>query len=137
MPSSLLTVTSLVIRPSTLSATPITVVMGAISASNRPAAWAAAAFAGWQRRTRPGVAADVVALGHLLGRLQHAPVDLGLVLQQRRILAMCGWFLLHAGDALHAAGHQHVVLARDDALGSQRNGLQARGAEAVDGQPEW
>jgi hypothetical protein len=37
-------VTSLVIRPSTLSATPMVTVMGAISASNRPAAWAAQAF---------------------------------------------------------------------------------------------
>src|SRR5256885_11868742 len=43
-PSSLLQVTSLVIRPRTLSATPMVTVMGAISASSRPAAWAAQAF---------------------------------------------------------------------------------------------
>ncbi len=44
MPSSWLTVTSLVIRPSVLSAMPAVTVMGAISSSNFPAARAAAAF---------------------------------------------------------------------------------------------
>jgi hypothetical protein len=44
MPSSLLTVTSLVVRPITASATPALTVMGAISSSNLPAASAAQAF---------------------------------------------------------------------------------------------
>jgi hypothetical protein len=44
-------------------------------------------------------------------------------------------FLLHAGDALDAAGHVHVAFARDDALRGHGDGLQARGAEAVDGRP--
>ena len=44
VPSSLATVTFLVVSPMTLSATPIVTSMGAISASNRPAAWAAQAF---------------------------------------------------------------------------------------------
>ena len=41
--------------------------------------------------------------------------------------------LLHAGDALHAAGHVDVAFAGDDALRGHGDGLQARGAEAVDG----
>jgi hypothetical protein len=40
--------------------------------------------------------------------------------------------LLHAGDALDAAGHVDVALARDDALRHHGDGLQARRAEAVD-----
>jgi hypothetical protein len=44
VPSSLLTVTSFVRRPITGSATPARTVIGAISSSNLPAAWAAQAF---------------------------------------------------------------------------------------------
>jgi hypothetical protein len=33
--------------------------------------------------------------------------------------------LLHAGDALDAAGHIDIALARDDALRGQRDRLQA------------
>lgn len=43
------------------------------------------------------------------------------------------YLLLHAGDAFHATGHQHVVFSGDDALRGQGDGLQARGAKAVDG----
>jgi hypothetical protein len=80
-----------------------------------------------------GVAADVVALGDLLGRLQHVPVDLGLVLHEPGVgqHVLVG-FVLHARDALDAAGHVHLAFARDDALRGGGDGLQARGAEAVD-----
>ena len=44
------------------------------------------------------------------------------------------YLLLHAGDAFHATGDQHVVFPGDDALRRQGDGLQARGAKAVDGQ---
>ena len=46
-------------------------------------------------------------------------------------------FLLHAGDAFHTTGHIHLAFTRDDALGSQGNGLQARRAKAVDGHARY
>ena len=80
------------------------------------------------------IAADLVALGHLLGGLQHVPVNLGLHLGQCQVLQHVGvGLLLHARDAFHATGHIHLAFARDDALRSQSNGLQARRAKAVDG----
>ena len=81
-----------------------------------------------------GFTANVVALGHLLGGLQHAPVDLGLLLGQGQVLDHVQvHLLLHAGDALNATSHKHIGLARDDALRCHGNGLQARRAETVDG----
>jgi hypothetical protein len=76
----------------------------------------------------------VVALGHVLGRLQHVPVDLGLGLHQRRVHqhVLVG-LVLHATDAFHTARHVHVAFARDDALRRHGDGLQAAAAEAVDG----
>ena len=80
------------------------------------------------------VATDVVAFGHLLGGLQHAPVDgrhLGFevgVFQHVQV-----HLLLHATDALHTAGDEHIGLAGNDALRGQRDGLQARRAEAIHG----
>ena len=41
--------------------------------------------------------------------------------------------MLHTGDAFNATGHIHVAFTGDDALGSQRYGLQTRGAKTVDG----
>mmetsp|Transcript_21061 Transcript_21061/g.81578 ORF Transcript_21061/g.81578 Transcript_21061/m.81578 type:complete len:451 (-) Transcript_21061:3205-4557(-) len=80
------------------------------------------------------LARDLVALSHVLGGLQHGPVDLGLELDQRRVREhVLVHFLLHAGDALDAAGHIHIALARDDALRGHRDGLQPAGAEAIDG----
>ncbi len=79
-------------------------------------------------------ARDVVALGHLLGGLQHVPVDLGLVLDQPGVGDhVAVHLLLHAGDALDATADEDVALAGDDALRRQRDGLQAAAAEAVDG----
>ena len=79
------------------------------------------------------LAVDLVALGHLLGGLQHVPVDLGLVLHQPGIGHHVGvHFLLHARDAFNTTGHVDVALARNDALRGQRDGLQAGRAEAVD-----
>ncbi len=79
------------------------------------------------------VAADVVALGDLFGGLQHAPVDLGLGLGEFEVAQHVRvHFLLHAGDALDAAGDEDLGLARDDALRGHGDGLQARGAETVD-----
>eukprot|EP01136_Pigoraptor_vietnamica_P026122 Opistho-1_new@80828 len=79
------------------------------------------------------VAANAVALGHLLGGLQHVPVDLGLFLGQVEVAQHVGvHFLLHAGDAFHAPSHIDLALAGDDALRGHRDGLQAGRAEAVD-----
>src|SRR5690606_17412493 len=78
------------------------------------------------------VAADAVALGHLLGGLQHAPIDLGLPGEQRRILDHVHvHFLLDTGDALHAAGDEGGAFSGDDALRRQGDGLQARRTETV------
>jgi hypothetical protein len=54
-------------------------VIGTISSLNLPAAWAAAALS-WLRTpySSCAVLAELVALGHLLGGLQHVPVDLRL-----------------------------------------------------------
>ena len=64
-----------------------------------------------------GVTADVVALGHLLGGLQHVPVNLWFFLVE------CGvhqhvlvHFLLHTGNAFHATRHIHLAFTRNDAL---------------------
>ena len=79
-------------------------------------------------------ARDAIALGHLLGRLQHVPVDLRLVRGEPGIFQHVRvHLLLHAGDAFHAAGDKHVGLAGDDALRGQRNGLQTGGTKAVQG----
>ena len=78
------------------------------------------------------VAADVVALGHLLGGLQHAPVDLGLVLDEPGVVEhVLVQLLLHAGDRLDAARHHHRHGIDDHALRGDGDGLQPRGAEAV------
>jgi hypothetical protein len=42
-------------------------------------------------------------------------------------------FLLHAGDRFHPARRINVAFAGDDALGRSGDGLQAGGAETVDG----
>ena len=53
--------------------------------------------------------------------------DLGLlVLQPGVVDHVAVGLLLHAGDALDAARHIHIALARDDALRGQCDGLQAR-----------
>src|SRR5690606_6533075 len=80
------------------------------------------------------LAADAVAARDLLGRLQHAPVDLRLGLEQAGILGHVAIRLvLDAGDRFDPAGDEHLALARDDALGGHGDRLQAGGTEAVDG----
>ena len=79
-------------------------------------------------------ARDVVALGDGFRGLQHAPVDLGLVLREPALGEhVVVHLVLHARDRFHAARHHHVALARGDALRGERDRLQARGAEAVHG----
>jgi len=74
-----------------------------------------------------GLPTDAVALGHLLGRLQHAPINGGLLAQKFRVLNhVLIDLLLHARDALDATGHIHMALTGNDALRRQRDGLQAR-----------
>ena len=82
-----------------------------------------------------GFAADVVALGHLLGGLQHVPVDLGLLFVERGVHQhVLVHLLLHTRNAFHTTGNIHVAFTGDDTLRSQRNGLQTRGAKTVDGE---
>ena len=81
-----------------------------------------------------GVAADAVALGHDLGRLQHVEVNVGAVLIQPAVLEhVLVHFLLHAGDAFQAASHIDTALTCNDALRGQRNALQAGGTVTVHG----
>ena len=81
-----------------------------------------------------GFAADVVALGHVLGGLQHVPVDFGLVLDQPGVGHHVGvHFLLHTRNGFHTTGYINIALIGDDALCRGCNGLQARRAKTVDG----
>ena len=64
-----------------------------------------------------GITADVVALGHLLGGLQHVPVNLWFFLVECRVHQhVLVHFLLHTGNAFHTTGHIHLAFTRDDAL---------------------
>ena len=81
-----------------------------------------------------GVATDVVTLGHLFSRLQHVPVDFGLVFHEPGVGHHVGvHLLLHAGNGFHTTGHIHITLVGNDALRRRGNGLQAAGTKAVDG----
>jgi hypothetical protein len=104
-------------------------VIGAISASN-----SAGLLLALGAEAVHALLADAVALGHLLGGLHHVPVDLGLLGVERRVLEHVQVHLvLHAGDALDAAGHVDLALAGHDALCRQCDRLQPARAEAVDG----
>ncbi len=114
MPSSALIVTSLVRKPIVASATPASTVQATISSSKQ---------AGFERRGGAllalraiaihAFAVDLVAFGYLLGGLQHVPVDLGLVLDQPRVLEHVAiGLVLHARDAFDAAGDQHLGTRR-------------------------
>ena len=81
------------------------------------------------------VTTDVVALGHLLGGLQHVPVNLGLLFVERGVHQhVLVHFLLHTRDALHATGHIHIAFTCDNPLRRQCNGLQTRRAKTIDGE---
>ena len=81
------------------------------------------------------LAADVVAARHRVGGGDHGVVDTGHVLlhpgiDQAVLVAARG--ALHQGDRFEAARDHHRHLVDQHALGRHRDGLQARGAEAVD-----
>src|SRR5205807_765167 len=80
-------------------------------------------------------ARDVVALGDDLGRLDHRHVDLRLVLLQPLLAhAMeVHVLVLHEADRLQPAGDHDRHAVHDHALRGERDGLHARGTEAVDG----
>ena len=109
--------------------------MGTISASRRPAAWAAAvrccdcrAYSSWASRR------DAVALGHHLGGLQHRHVDVGRQLEQRLVLhaVEVHVLVLDQRDALQPAADGHLLAVDDDLFGRRGDGHEARGALAVD-----
>src|SRR5215470_1390149 len=77
-----------------------------------------------------GLAANLVALGHDLGRVAHDHVQRGLVLLDPRVgIAVA----LHHADALEPAADGGLGSAHDDLVGGHGDGLEPRRAEAVDG----
>jgi hypothetical protein len=83
------------------------------------------------------LAADVVALGHDVGGLDHRHVERGLVLDdprvQAEVAAVAGAAAADLRDAFHAARDHGRRAVDHDAARRHRDGLQARGAEAVHG----
>ena len=76
---------------------------------------------------------NAITLGHLLSRLQHVPVDLGLDFLHGRIAPhMHIDLVLHTGNAFDTTGHHHRRLVDNDAMRRHGDRLQPRGAEAVD-----
>jgi len=75
------------------------------------------------------------ALGDVVGGLDHRPVDRGEVRVDPLVVSaeLVGVLVSGEADRLEAAGHQHVGLARANALRGHRNRLQTGRAEAVDG----
>ncbi len=107
---------------------------GMISSAKRPSAMAAAAFwwlaqakASWSSRPMPYL------LGHQLGGDPHGGVGLGPVATRLGIGAVLVAPHRHHGHRLGAAGDDAVGKAGHDPLGGHGDGLQPRGAEAVDG----
>src|SRR6266481_1858057 len=76
------------------------------------------------------LAADFVALGHYFSRIAHHHVQPRHFFLQHGIGAAVA--LRHA-DAFHAAAHRRVGPFMDDLVRRHGNGVQSRGAEAVDG----
>ena len=100
--------------PDVLVHVPIVTVIGTISASNLPAAAAAAARC-WLCTPYSilPLAGDAVALRDILGGLQHRPVDLGLVLGEPALVNhVLVRFVLHAGDRLDPTGYEVPRLRR-------------------------
>ena len=80
------------------------------------------------------LAADAVALGDDVGGLDHRHVERALVLDDPLVAIELGVHVhLHEADGLQPAGHRHRHAVLRDAAGGERDRLQARGAEAVDG----
>jgi hypothetical protein len=78
-------------------------------------------------------AADLVALGDDVGGVDHRHVDRRRDLQQLGIVVFARAAAAGEADRLHAAGHDHVGAVIDDVARGHGDRLQARGAEAVDG----
>ncbi|MNN04268.1 hypothetical protein D3C81_1169890 [compost metagenome] len=80
------------------------------------------------------LAGDVVAAGDDLGGLPHRVVDARHFQLQARVEEVVHVLPLHRqGDGLDATGDDHVAAAGSDLVGGDGDGLQARGAEAVQG----
>jgi hypothetical protein len=77
-------------------------------------------------------AAQLVALGDDIGGVDHRHEDIGRRLQEIRIDRFLGRAAAGNRDALDAAGDDAVGAVRADRIGGHRDGLQTRGAEAVD-----
>ncbi len=80
-----------------------------------------------------GFAGDAVFLRHVFGGEAHADVGLGTVLDQPRIGPEVEPAHRHRAHAFGAAGDHHLAHAGEDLLGAERDRLQARRAEPVDG----
>src|SRR6266849_6861742 len=79
-----------------------------------------------------GLAADLVALGDDLGRVAHYHVDAGEMLLHPRVRVAVA---LRHRDRLDAAADHDVDAVADDVVRRDRDRLEPRGAEAVQGEP--
>ena len=81
-----------------------------------------------------GFPGHLIATGHHLGGVAHGHEDFRLLLHQDRVLLSLRTLLASAhGDGVHAAGHGDFRLPAGDLRGRDGDGLEARGAETVDG----
>ncbi len=121
--------------PVALSATFITLGSGTISASNRPAACAAAVRdCDWRRVFVLPLARDLVARRDDLGGLEHRHVEVVTVVDEPRVLRAIAVHLvvLHERDRLEPAADGDAHAVGDDLLGGDRDRHQTRGALPVD-----
>lgn len=80
------------------------------------------------------LAADVVATGDDFGGLAHREIDARHLFLEQWVDQVVGVDTFHRqADRLDATGDDDVAATRGDLVGGNRNGLQARGAEAVEG----
>ena len=81
------------------------------------------------------VAADVVALGHDLGGVDHRHVDVLVLCNQPRVrgTVQVHVFVLHQADRLEPAADDDIDVVADHGLGRDGDGHQARRALAIDG----
>ena len=107
---------------------------GTISSLNLPAAMAASAF-WWLAKENSSACSRVMLYlaRQIFGGEAHAEVGVRIVVHQpgigRDFVAAHG----HHGHGFGAAGDDHFGVAQHDAFGGHGDGLQAGGAEAVDG----
>ena len=79
------------------------------------------------------LAADAVVADVVFRDQPRREVDVGIALHQRRVRRHLVAAHRHQAHRLGAAGHDRLRPAAHDPLGRERDGLQARRAEAVDG----